>query len=619
MVEVEFVHEIRPKIVDEFNMSGDFVPRTPAIAKAYDLGKKLHKGQLRLSGEPYFETHCVWIADFIDRLVQNEAWTIAALLHDVVEDQGETLEEIQHEFPGLLGKHVAYLVDGVTKMSNPRGGRSRELETLRKIARFRDPGVFLIKLADKSHNIMTLEHMSHQKQYQKATEAIRAYGKLAGILNCYRWRRWLEDMAFPFAEPDVFHFVRSQIDRDPRLDLNFINNTLLQLKSLMEDEGISGRVRIIVNGYWQSWQKLRRMAKERRTSLDDFSPVNDIVSFRMLVNDESDPNDCYRLLSRVNRMFSRNLDQGRFDDYIASPQHGYQALQVTAWIPDRGAVEIAIATEEMEGENLWGVVYALQHGKHITQYKPIQIFTPTGGTRFLPNGSTVLDAVAAIQDYLLDKINRVEVNGEERVLSDPIAPGDVVEVITHGQRLVPTEEWLDFCNLSTARMLRSVLVTVALKQTAEKGRKMIRPILAERGIMDLEDVQIQEKGKFENLLSSLAAANIDDLYSALGGGAITLQDLENALDEVGISKPVLGWISINIIGPANTNRPGVLAHLANLVSNFGGNILRTVNNTFSDGSFTLRWVIQGLDENQKPDLLITFLDCDINLTNVEIV
>lgn len=618
MVEVEFVREIRPKMVDEFSFMGDFEPRTPAIARAYDLGKKLHKGQLRLSGEPYFDTHCVWIAQFVDRLVENEAWTIAALLHDAVEDQGESLEQIQQHFPGLLGKHIAYLVDGVTKMSNPRGGRSRELETLRKIARFRDPGVFLIKLADKSHNIMTLEYMSPQKQHQKATEAIRAYGKLAGILNVYRWRRWLEDMAFPYAEPDAFGFVKAEIDQDPRLDLEFINGTLVQLRDLMEDEGIPGKVRIIVNGYWQAWQKLRRMARDRRTSLDDFSAVNDIVSFRMLVRD-SDVPACYRLLSRVNRLFNRNLDHGRFDDYIASPQHGYQALQVTAWLPDLGAVEVAITTEEKEGENLWGVVYALQHGNEITQYKPVQIFTPTGGTRFLPDGSTVLDAVASIQDFLLDKINRVEVNGRTKGLSDPINPGDVVEVITHGNRMVPTEDWLEFCNLSTARLLRSVLVTVALKQTAEQGRQLIKPLLAKRGIVDLEDVQIQERVKFESLLSSLAAASLDDLYSALGGGAIRLADVEEAMEEAGISRAILGWTTINIIGPANTNKPGVLAYLAGLVSRFGGNILRTVNNTFHDGSFTLRWVIQGLDENKKQALLQAFLNCEIPLTRVEIV
>jgi (p)ppGpp synthase/HD superfamily hydrolase len=618
MVNVEYVSEIRPKIADEFNLTGDFKPRTSAIAKAYDLGKELHRGQVRMSGEPYFETHCVWIADFIDRLVQDEAWTIAALLHDAVEDQGESLEQIQSHFPGLLGRHVAYLVDGVTKMSNPRDGRSRELETLRKIARFRDPGVFLIKLADKSHNIMTLEHMPPQKQQQKATEAIRAYGKLAGILNCYRWRRWLEDMAFPYSEPDAYQFVRPKIDADPRLDVSFINGMLTRLAEVMEKEGLPGEVRIIVNGYWQAWQKLSRMARDRRTSLDNFSAVNDIVSFRMIV-DESSVEGVYRLLSRVNRMFSRNLDHGRFDDYIASPQRGYRALQVTAWMPDMGAIEIAIMTKAMEGENLWGVVYALQNGEPITQYKPVQIFTPTGGTRFLPDGSTVLDAVASIQDYLLDKINRVEINGIPRALNAPVNPGDVVRVVTQGKRMVPSEDWLDFCNLSTARLLRSVLVTVALKQKAEEGRKMIRPILVKRGIVDLEDVQVQERVKFENLLSALAAASLDDLYSALGGGTILIKDFEEALDEVGIMREVLEWTSINLIGPENTNRPGVLSHLAGVVSKFGGNIIRTVNNTFNDGSFTLRWVIKGLDPEKKDDLRNAFLNCDVALTHVEIV
>ena len=618
MVKVEHVHEIRPKIADEFSFREEFEPRTPAIARAYELGKKLHKGQLRLSGEPYFDTHCVWIAQFIDRLVENEAWTIAALLHDAVEDQDESLDELKDSFPGLLGKHIAYLVDGVTKMSNPRGGRSRELETLRKIARFRDPGVFLIKLADKSHNIMTLKYMSPQKQYQKATEAIRAYGRLAGILNCYRWRRWLEDMAFPYADPELYEFVKNTIDSDPRLDLAFINDMLVQLSGLMEDEGVSGNVRLVVNGYWQAWEKLRRMAKDRRTSLDDFSAVNDIVSFRMLVA-EPDVTACYRLLSRVNRLFNRKLEHGRFDDYIASPQHGYRALQVTAWLPDMGAVEVAIATEEMEGENLWGVVYALQHGKVITQYKPVQIFTPTGGTRFLPDGSTVLDAVASIQDFLLDKINHVEVNGEARALKELVNPGDVVEVVTQGKRMIPTDTWLNFCNLTTARLLRPVLATVSLKQTAVEGRKWLKPLLARRGIVDLEDVQIQERVKFENFLSSLAAYSLDDLYSALGGGAIRLADVADALDDAGISREVLGWTTINIFGPSHTNKPGVLAYLAGLVSRFGGNIIRTVNNTFSDGSFTLRWVIEDLDTGQKDALLESFLNCEVPLTHVEIV
>ena len=143
--------------------------------------------------------------------------------------------------------------------------------------------------------------------------------------------------------------------------------------------------------------------------------------------------------------------------------------------------------------------------------------------------------------------------------------------------------------------------------------------MADRGIVDMEDIQIQERVKFENLLSAVSAASLDDLYSALGGGAVRLSDLEEALDESGISREVLGWTTINIVGPAKTNKPGVLAYLAGLVSRFGGNILRTVNNTFNDGSFTLRWVIQGLDEDKKEALLQVFLNCEIDLIQVEIV
>jgi len=114
MVEVENIQEIRPRLLGEFHVD-NFIPRTEAIARAYEWGKKIHAGQTRLSGEPYFETHCGWVAAFIDRLVQNEAWTIAALLHDAVEDQGETIEEIRSMFPGSLGDEVAHIIDGVTK------------------------------------------------------------------------------------------------------------------------------------------------------------------------------------------------------------------------------------------------------------------------------------------------------------------------------------------------------------------------------------------------------------------------------------------------------------------------------------------------------------------------
>lgn len=617
MVTTHFVRDIRP-VMMEFE-SLPFTPRTEAIAEAYRWGQELHAGQKRFSGEPYFETHCVWVAGLIDRLIGNEAWTIAALLHDAVEDRGSTLDQIRQRFPGQLGDEVAYIVDGVTKLSAPRDGRTRELETLRKIAMFRDPAVFLVKLADKTHNVLTLGHMPQPKRRAKAMEAIRAYGKLAGILNVYRWRRWLEDMAFPHADPETYNFVRERIDRDPRLQSGFINSMLQELSDTMNRAEVPGRVEVIVNGYWQAWQKLRRMARLRKTSLNSFSALNDLVSFRLVVAQE-DASLCYRLLGYVNRYLGQYLDQDRFDDYIALPQNGYRALQVTGWLPNYGAVEVAIATNDMEGENLWGVVYAIKNNQDISHYRPVEILTPTGGARFVPEGSTVLDAVASIQqEFLLDKISAVRVNGVQAQLYDKVHPGDVVEVITSGERMYPTEEWLAYCSPSTARLIQVVLATASLRRQAEEGRQKVHPILAKRGLLNLEDLQVLESDLFDNLLERVGCSSLEDLYVSMGGGAIRQSDLEEALDAVGITCEELHWSTIDLIGARQSNRPGVLAKLAGAVSDAGGNILRSVNDTFPDGRFALRIVVKDLPPEKHTTLREAFAASNVDLMWIEIV
>ncbi len=621
MVRIESIHEIRPSFDAEFS-PGEFVPRTPAIAEAYLWGKELHAGQLRMSGEPYFETHCAWVAGLIDKLAGVEAWTIAALLHDSVEDQESSFETIRQRFPGVLGMEVAHIVDGVTKISNPRDGSSREMETLRKIARFRDPGVFLVKLADKSHNVLTLGFMPENKRIGKASEAIRAYGKLAGILNCYRWRRWLEDMAFPHAEPETYAFVRQRIDRDKRLELKFVNNMLSQLAELMDKAGLSGKVSLTVNGYWQSWQKIRRMARVRKSSMDSFEALNDLVSFRMIL-DDPDPIHVYTLLSHVNRFFGPYLDQNRFDDYIAHPQNGYRALQVTVWLPEFGAIEVAIATEEMEGENTWGVIYALKQGKDISEYRPVEIFTPTGGARFLPEGSSVLDAVASIQqEFLLDKISGVKVNGNLAMLSDKVKPGDLVEVVTSTTRLPPDSSWLKFVNPATARILRSVLAVEDLRRAADNGKQQLRKVLNERGILALEDVQAIYPERINLLLEATSAANLQDMYAAIGSGAIRNVDMEKDLDEAGISRVDLNWTTINFQSGSHANRPGVLAKLAGLISDSGGNIVRSVNNTMPDGGFYLRLVVENINilhEDKETFIKNASEISGIHITEIEIV
>ena len=319
-------------------------------------------------------------------------------------------------------------------------------------------------------------------------------------------------------------------------------------------------------------------------------------------------------------MLAAYLDQNRFDDYISCPQNGYRALQITAWIPNRGAIEVAIATRDMEGENHWGVIYALQHGKDISNYNPVEILTPSGGARFVPEGSSVLDAVTSIQqELLLDKISAVKINGKITPLSEKVHPGDIVEVVTEGERLVPAEDWLKYSNNSTTRILRSVINTEALRKTAEEGRSLIRPILGSHGMLALEDVQELDRDLFDVLLEKLGASSLEDLYASLGSGAIRQIDFSQLLDEVGLTPTNLKWTTISCIGARASNKPGALASLANLVSQAGGNILRSVNNTLPDGTFYLRLVIKNLNSDQRDTLRMAFMQSGLELENLEVV
>lgn len=617
-VRVQQIHEIRPRLSDEFD-PGPFAARTPEIAEAYRWGKALHGDQVRLSGEPYFETHCAWVGAFLDRLAQNDAWTIAGLLHDAVEDQDGSLEEIRNKFPGPLGEEVMSLVDGVTKISNPRDGSSREIETLRKIAMFRNPGVFIVKLADKSHNLMTLQHMRESKRREKAVEAIRAYGKLAGIMNCYRWRRWIEDMAFPYAEPETYRRVKPMIDADPRLQVTFLQQMLNQLGDIMERAGLSGEVNILVNGYWRAWQKLRSLARAQRSSLNSFGAVSDMVSFRMVL-DDLDESKAYALLAAVNRHFGSFLEPSKFIDYIAHPQNCYRAIHIAVWIRGYGLVEIAITNADMEGENMWGVIYALQNGKNINNYRPIEIFTPSGSARFLSEGATVLDAVASIQqEYLLDKISAVEVNGEQARLNDLVRPGDMVEVLTTGQRVPPTEEWLSFSSASTRVLVQNVLATESLRRTAEEGQERMKTVLCEKGILTLEDVRALEPVRWDILLEHLGCVTLEHLYAAFGGGAVQPHEIKEALEGLRLTKANLGWTSIQLAGPVNSNKPGVLTRMTGIVTSVGGDIIRTVTNTHHDGSYSIRLVVRGLTPEKEQTLRDVYNASGIPLIQMEIV
>jgi GTP diphosphokinase / guanosine-3',5'-bis(diphosphate) 3'-diphosphatase len=195
----------------------------------------------------------------------------------------------------------------------------------------------------------------------------------------------------------------------------------------------------------------------------------------------------------------------------------------------------------------------------------------------------------------------------------------VVEVITGSKRLTPTEDWLNYCNRSTARLLQNALATVSLRRAAEEGRQQLKEILSRKGLLSLEDVRALEPDHWDNLLERLACANLEDLYAAVGGNAIRLEELEEALEAIGITKEALGWTSIYLVGSNSAHRPGTLAHLAGIVSTQGGNILRSVNNSLPDGGFELRLVVRYIDHLKQDLLRKAFVESGIELRSLELV
>jgi len=210
------------------------------------------------------------------------------------------------------------------------------------------------------------------------------------------------------------------------------------------------------------------------------------------------------------------------------------------------------------------------------------------------------------------------VNGEERHIYDNLNPGDVLEVVSSGPHKQPEPDWLNHCNPTTARLLRNVLARVNLKQASEKGRRIIHPILVRQGVLDLNDVASLEPNRLESMLGLLACANLDDLYSAVGGGSIFVNEVENAMDLTGIKESTLRWTSLQIRGNNSSNRPGALAYFAGLITEAGGNILRTVNTTSKNGDFHVRMVLNGLENEQKDYLKKLFAESRFPLLEIEI-
>lgn len=447
---------------------------------AYDVAAKAHEGQARQSGEPYL-THSLAVAEKLAELRLDEETIIAGLLHDVPEDTAITIEEIRKDF----GDTIATLVDGITKLGTLKyRGMERYVENLRKmfVAMAQDIRVILIKFADRLHNLETLSHLPKpEKRYRIALESIEIYAPIANRLGMGEIKGQLEDLAFPYVDPDAYARTKRIIaDR-----LGDVAGYIEELQHALATELRANRIKPVdIHGRQKHLYSLYK--KLQRPDIgDDITKVYDLVALRVILKDVS---DCYAALGIVHALW-RPLP-GRIKDYIAQPKpNGYQSIHTTVLGPKGHIVEIQIRDQRMHDNAEYGIAahwHYEESGKPKRGGVPIDqklgwvrelaewqkelaseqylealkidafsnrifCFTPKGDVIDLPEGASAIDFAFAVHSDLGNQMTGARVNGKFEQVTTVLKSGDVVEVVVDRNRIRPNPDWLPFVKTSMAR------------------------------------------------------------------------------------------------------------------------------------------------------------------------
>lgn len=444
------------------------------IEKAYDFSKKAHEGQMRYSGEPYFH-HVANVGKTL-AAINIDAPTIAAgLLHDTIEDADIPAATIEHEF----GKEVLTLVEGVTKLGKLKyHGVERHVESLRKffVAMSHDVRVLLVKLADRLHNIQTLEHVPEAKRARIALETLEIHARLADRFGMAKWKSILEDAAFPYAHPKEYEQVLAIIKHKRTTDEKYAQKIYRSIQKELVANGLTdARVDYRVKNLYSLWKKLAR--KEM-----DPDKVYDILAVRVIVKSVE---DCYRALGIIHKQW--RPVPGRIKDYIAVPKaNGYRSLHTTIFRGDGGVIEIQIRTEEMHAEAQYGIASHLAYKEkgilqgeteknlawvkelakwqkevsktdefmehlHMDFFKNrVFVFTPKGDVIDLPEDSSTIDFAYAIHSKIGNHLSGARVNGKLVSIETKLKNGDIVQIETK-ESASPKRKWLEYSKTTLAK------------------------------------------------------------------------------------------------------------------------------------------------------------------------
>ena len=520
------------------------------IQRAYVYAATAHAGQTRLSGEPYL-SHPLAVADTLAQMGFDEATVAAGLLHDTVEDTRATIEEIDESF----GEDVADIVDGVTKISmiTFENKEEAQAENIRKmiLAMSHDMRVLMVKLADRLHNMSTLDFQKAHKQRRIAQETMDIYAPLANRLGLNVLKRQLEDLSFKYLSPDIYYQIDHWLDTHQVGENNLIDKVVGMLRELLEANGIEGQVYGRIKHKYSIYKKMQSQS----LTLDE---MHDIMAFRVLVRDIR---DCYAVLGLVHSQWKPV--HGRFKDYISMPKaNGYQSLHTTVIGPAGERIEIQIRTEDMHRQAEHGIaahwlykekgrvnskdleqfswlreIFERQgeeadsrefmHSLKMDLFKDeVYVYTPAGDVKELPEGATPLDFAFVIHTKVGQHCAGAKINGRLMPLGTPLKNGDIVEIITDPDR-APNRDWLKLVRTARARnRIQHYLRTEERTRALALGREMLEK---EGRKVSLNVGRAHKDGHLALVAQEMNYDGVDDMVAAVGYAHITPRKVLNRL------------------------------------------------------------------------------------------
>jgi len=537
---------IRLKDISDKVLSYHPEPNIDLIEKAYVFSAQVHKGQLRLSGEPYL-THPMEVAALLSDLKLDDVSVVTGLLHDTVEDTHTSLETIKEFF----GQEVASLVDGVTKISRIsfHASEEKQAENFRKmiLAMAKDIRVILIKLADRLHNMRTLSFLPQGKIIELAQETLDIYVPLANRLGIFWMKSELEDLSLLYLHPEVYRSLEEKIASREKETEKYVKEVMEIIKNKLKEFAIKTEMQGRSKHFYSIYRKMQLQNL-------DFDQIYDLVGFRIVVESVR---VCYETLGVIHSLWKPIA--GRFKDYIAMPKANmYQSLHTTVIGPGGKRIEVQIRTQEMHHIAEQGIAahWRYKEGKDIEKKddeqfawlrqllewqqdlkdprefldilkidlfpEEVYVFTPKGAVKQFPRGATPVDFAYSIHTEIGHHCVGARVNGRFVSLKYQLRNGDIVEILTSPQHK-PSKDWLRFVKTSRARTKINHWIKLEERsKSIELGKEICEKEFRKHG---LNFSKLSKKEVMDRYLSELKFKNEEELFVSIGYGRISAKQL----------------------------------------------------------------------------------------------